>query len=95
MAHLTMNIVSNGGGRQTTVASSAAGAVDPTAVAALQNDVAELKGHLAARDRSVIVRWEHLYFVALLTFGNEAPFVNRQMQHNIFPFVQGCPKNVG
>ena len=31
----------------------------PAAVAALQNDVAELKGHLAARDRSGIVRWGH------------------------------------
>ena len=84
MAHLTMNIVSNGGGRQTTVASAA---VDPAAVAALQNDVAELKGHLAARDRSGIVRWGH--FSALLIFRNETPFVTRRSTISLY--VQGCP----
>ena len=45
-----MNIVSNGSGHPTTAAMAA---VDPAAVAALQDDVAELKSRLAARDRSV------------------------------------------
>ena len=45
-----MNIVSNGSGHPTTAAMAA---VDPAAVAALQDDVAELKNRLVARDRSV------------------------------------------
>ena len=52
-----MNIVSNGGSghpNPTSAATiSAASVVDPAAVAALQDDVAELKCRLAARDRSV------------------------------------------
>ena len=56
MAHLAMNIVSNGGSHATASAAAAAAmavTVDPAAVAALQDDVAELKNRLVARDRSV------------------------------------------
>ena len=56
MAHLAMNIVSNGGGGPPTTSAAAAAmavTVDPAAVAALQDDVAELKNRLVARDRSV------------------------------------------
>ena len=52
-----MNIVSNGGSGHnnptSAAAMSAASVVDPAAVAALQDDVAELKSRLAARDRFV------------------------------------------
>ena len=53
MAHIAMNIVSNGGSHPTTSATAAMAAVDPAVVAALQDDVAELKNRLVARDRSV------------------------------------------
>ena len=54
MAHLAMNIVSNGGGSDGHMTTAAAtSAVDPAAVVALHNDIAELKNRLAARDRHV------------------------------------------
>ena len=81
MAHLAMNIVSNGGGHSTTSAAAAAmAAVDPAAVAALQDDVAELKNRLAARDRSVChCLMGQMNYTILLRFWGHSNWIYTEM----------------